>query len=44
MEVPDDVPVLIAQLDGGEGRLKDTGYEIDRDRVIVRVVGFGGVP
>jgi hypothetical protein len=41
---PDDVPVLIAQLDGGEGRLKDTGYEIDRDRVIVRVVGFGGVP
>lgn len=40
---PEDVPVLIAQLDGGEGKLKDSGYEIDRDRVIVRVVGFGGV-
>ncbi|HTQ05915.1 MAG TPA: hypothetical protein VMI54_18770 [Polyangiaceae bacterium] len=41
---PDDVPVLVAQLDGGEGKLKDSGYELDRDRVIVRVVGFGGVP
>lgn len=40
---PDDVPVLVAQLDGGEGKLKDSGYELDRDRVIVRVVGFGGV-
>jgi hypothetical protein len=41
---PEDVPVLVAQLDGGEGKLKDTGFELDRDRVIVRVVGFGGVP
>ncbi len=41
---PDDVPVLIAQLDGGEGKLKDTGYELDRDRVLVRVLGFGGLP
>jgi hypothetical protein len=41
---PDDVPVLVAQLEGGEGKLKDSGYEIDRDRVIVRVVGYGGVP
>jgi hypothetical protein len=41
---PDDVPVLVAQVDGGEGTLKDSGYDLDRDRVIVRVVGFGGVP
>jgi hypothetical protein len=41
---PEDVPVLVAQLDGGEGKLKDSGYVLDRDRVIVRVVGFGGVP
>lgn len=40
---PEDVPVLVAQLDGGEGKLKDSGYELDRDRVIVRVVGYGGV-
>ena len=41
---PDDVPVLLAQLDGGEGKLRDSGFDIDRDRVIVRVVGWGGVP
>jgi hypothetical protein len=41
---PDDVPVLLAQLDGGEGKLQDSGFEVDRDRVIVRVVGWGGVP
>ncbi|HEV8547632.1 MAG TPA: hypothetical protein VGQ57_01370, partial [Polyangiaceae bacterium] len=41
---PDDVPVLLAQLEGGEGKTRDSGFEIDRDRVIVRVVGWGGVP
>jgi hypothetical protein len=41
---PDDVPVLLAQLDGGEGKPQDSGFELDRDRVIVRVVGWGGVP
>jgi hypothetical protein len=41
---PDDVPVLIAQLDGGEGLTEDSGIALERDRVIVRVVGFGGVP
>jgi hypothetical protein len=41
---PDEVPVLMAQLDGGEGRTEDSGMLMDRDRVIVRVVGFGGVP
>jgi hypothetical protein len=39
---PDDVPVLLAQLDGGEGRTKDAGLRIDSDRLLVRVVGFGG--
>lgn len=41
---PNDVPVLLAQLDGGEGRLVDSGLPIDYDRVLVRVVGVGGVP
>jgi hypothetical protein len=41
---PDDVPVLLAQLDGGEGTLKDSGFALDQDRVLVRVVGYGGVP
>ena len=41
---PDDVPVLIAELDGGEGRNQDSGLRLDLDRVLVRVVGYGGVP
>jgi hypothetical protein len=41
---PPDVPVLIAQLDGGEGKLTDSGLEVEIDRVLLRVVGFGGVP
>jgi hypothetical protein len=41
---PDDVPVLIAQLEGGEGKASDSGLRIDIDRVLVRVVGWGGVP
>jgi hypothetical protein len=41
---PDDVPVLLAQLDGGEGKLKDSGMDVERDRVVVRIVGLGGVP
>jgi hypothetical protein len=41
---PDDVPVLIAQLEGGEGKSSDSGLSIDVDRVLVRVVGWGGVP
>jgi hypothetical protein len=40
---PPDVPVLIAQLDGGEGRTTDSGLQVDIDRVLVRVIGFGGV-
>jgi hypothetical protein len=41
---PEDVPVLLAQLDGGEGTLEDSGFELDQDRVLVRIVGYGGVP
>lgn len=41
---PPDVPVLIAQIDGGEGKLTDSGLEVEIDRVLLRVVGYGGVP
>jgi len=41
---PDDVPVLLAMLDGGEGQSEDTGLHIDSDRVLIRIVGFGGRP
>jgi len=41
---PDDVPVLLAQLDGGEGKSEDSGMQLERDRVLVRIVGFGGLP
>ena len=41
---PDGVPVLLAQIDGGEGRVVDSGLGLDRDRLLVRVVGYGGRP
>ena len=41
---PDGVPVLLGQLDGGEGRAFDSGLRIESDRLLVRVVGFGGEP
>ncbi len=41
---PEDVPVLIAELAGGEGHTRDSGLRLDIDRVLVRVVGYGGVP
>ena len=41
---PGDVPVLIGQLDGGEGKLVDSGLPLEADRTLVRVVGEGGVP
>jgi len=39
-----DVPVLIAALDGGEGKLSDSGLKTDYDRMLLRVVGTGGLP
>ena len=41
---PADVPVLLAQLEGGEGKTSDTGLTLDSDRVLVRIVGYGGAP
>ena len=41
---PEGVPALIAQLAGGEGAVRDSGLRLREDRVLVRVVGFGGVP
>ena len=41
---PSGVPVLLAQLEGGEGRAQDTGLPLDSDRVLLRIVGFGGKP
>lgn len=40
----DDVPVLLAQMDGGEGKSSDSGLRLEQDRLLVRVVGYGGVP
>lgn len=41
---PADVPVLIAQLDGGEGKQQDSGFPLEADRALLRVVGTGGLP
>jgi hypothetical protein len=41
---PNATPVLVAQWVGGEGELSDSGYTLDADRVVLRVVGFGGAP
>jgi hypothetical protein len=40
---PSDVPVLLAQVAGGEGRTSDSGMRVDADRLLLRVVGYGGV-
>ncbi|MDI1450396.1 hypothetical protein [Polyangium sp. 6x1] len=41
---PEDVPVLLGQLDGGEGKTSDAGLKLERDRLLVRIVGYGGRP
>ncbi len=41
---PADVPVLLAQIEGGEGDGSDSGLRLEHDRVLVRVVGYGGEP
>jgi len=40
---PADVPALLAQVGGGEGRTSDSGLPVDVDRVLLRIVGWGGV-
>jgi hypothetical protein len=39
---PADVPTLIAELEGGDGKVADSGLKLDMDRVLLRVVGYGG--
>jgi len=39
---PEDVPVLLGQLDGGEGKTSDSSLKLERDRLLVRVLGWGG--
>jgi hypothetical protein len=41
---PHDIPVLIAEIRGADGRKHDAGLVIDRNRMLLRVVGYGGVP
>ena len=40
---PEEVPVLLGQLDGGEGKLTDSGFPLEADRTLLRIVGEGGV-
>ena len=40
---PDDVPIVMGQVDGGEGASDDSGLRLDSDRVLIRLVGYGGV-
>lgn len=42
--LPDGVPTLLGQLDGGEGRAADAGLRLESDRLLVRVIGCGGRP
>jgi hypothetical protein len=42
--LPRDVAVLLAQIDGGEGKTADSGLRLESDRLLVRVVGYGGAP
>lgn len=41
---PDDVPVVLAQIDGGEGIPRDGGMSVQQDRTLIRVLGYGGLP
>jgi hypothetical protein len=39
---PDDVPVVIGEIAGGEGATSDAGLRIESDRLFFRIVGEGG--
>jgi hypothetical protein len=41
---PDDVPVVVAEMVGSEKARQDSGLGLESDRVLVRVVGYGGTP
>jgi len=41
---PTDVPVLLAAFEDGEGKDSDSGLVLEDDRVLLRIVGWGGAP
>ena len=41
---PDDVPVVMGEMTGGELARSDSGLALENDRVLFRVVGKGGTP
>ncbi len=41
---PDDIPVVMGEVVGGEGVHADAGLRVESDRLMFRVVGEGGAP
>ncbi|WP_394850702.1 hypothetical protein LZC95_25000 [Pendulispora brunnea] len=42
---PDQVPVVLAEVDGGEGgTARDANLPVESDRLLLRVIGKGGAP
>ncbi|MEO7110733.1 MAG: hypothetical protein ABI183_09870, partial [Polyangiaceae bacterium] len=41
---PDDVPIVLAVVKGGEGAKRDSGLNVESDRLLLRIVGRGGAP
>ncbi|MBN4050278.1 hypothetical protein JYT28_00830 [Desulfobulbus sp. AH-315-M07] len=41
---PDGTPVLLAEVEGGDGATTDSGLKVDNARMLIRVVGYGGAP
>ena len=41
---PDDVPVVMGRVAGGESAASDAELSVDVDRLLLRVTGYGGVP
>ena len=41
---PDDVPAVLAEVEGGDGATSDTGLRIESSRLLIRVLGQGGAP
>jgi hypothetical protein len=39
---PDDVPVVMGEIKGGEGAKTDAGLRVESDTLLFRVVGEGG--
>ncbi len=41
---PDTAPVVLAELEGGEGTKRDGTLSVESDRLLLRVIGRGGAP